>query len=154
VTSPAVTLREVVADDLLTFFKHQRDPEANRMAEFPTRDLETFLAHWGRILADETVMTKTVLVDGAVAGNVVSWAHDGEHEVGYWLGREVWGKGVATRALSAFIELDTTRPLEAHVAEHNNASRRVLEKCGFVVIGEAHAPSEGGASKTLRLRLD
>lgn len=94
------------------------------------------MAHWTKILGDETATTKTILFDGHVAGNVVSWEQSGEHAVGYWLGRESWGKGVATKALSEFLRLLKTRPLYAHVAKHNRASLRVLEKCGFTVSGE------------------
>jgi RimJ/RimL family protein N-acetyltransferase len=61
---------------------------------------------------------------------------EGEREVGYWLGREFWGRGIATEALSQFLGVVKTRPLFAHVAKHNHGSRRVLEKCGFKVIGE------------------
>jgi RimJ/RimL family protein N-acetyltransferase len=70
-----------------------------------------------------------------VAGNIVCWEQAGEREVGYWLGKEYWGKGIATRALKEFLEMVKTRPLMAHVAKRNIASRRVLEKCGFAVIG-------------------
>ena len=51
--------------------------------------------------------------------------------VSYWIGKEHWGKGVATRALAAFLHIVTERPLHARVAKHNVASIRVLEKCGF-----------------------
>ena len=134
---PGVRLRRVVDADLAVFYEHQRDPEATSMAAFPSRDWDAFVAHWSRILADETVKTRTVLADGVVAGNVVSFAQCGEREVGYWLGREFWGRGVASRALAAFLRIETQRPLTAHVAKHNAASRRVLEKCGFRVCGEA-----------------
>jgi RimJ/RimL family protein N-acetyltransferase len=60
----------------------------------------------------------------------------GEREVGYWIGKEYWGRGIATRALEEFLKQIETRPLYAHVAKHNTASRRVLEKCGFHVSGE------------------
>ena len=131
-----VGLREVTEADLLIFFEHQRDPEAIEMAAFPPRDRDAFMAHWTKILGDPTVVTKTVLVDGQVAGNVVSFEKDGEREVGYMLGRDYWGKDVATRALSAFLRQVTMRPLYAHVAKHNIASIRVLEKNGFTLAGE------------------
>lgn len=131
-----VRLRDVTAADLPIFFDHQRDPDANRMAAFPPRPEEAFTAHWARILADETVIIRTILVDGQVAGNIGSWQQFGRREVGYWLGREHWGQGVATRALAQFLEQVATRPLYAHVAKHNVASIRVLEKCGFTIWGE------------------
>ena len=38
-----------------------------------------------------------------------------------------------SRDLPAFLDVDLHRPLHAHVADHNVGSRRVLEKCGFVL---------------------
>jgi RimJ/RimL family protein N-acetyltransferase len=136
-----VVLRDVTEHDLPIFFDHQQDPDANQMAAFPARNWEAFMAHWTRILADETVITKTILYDGYVAGNVVSWKQSGEREVGYWLGKEYWGKGIATQALSEFLRLFKTRPLFAYVAKHNVASVRVLEKCGFTISGETTVSS-------------
>src|SRR5919199_4418973 len=78
-----VVLRDVTEGDLAIFFEHQRDPVANRMADFPPRDRDAFRAHWTKILADESVAKKTILFDGRlfdgrVAGNVVSFEQDGE----------------------------------------------------------------------------
>ena len=56
-------------------------------------------------------------------------------EVGYWIDRAHWGKGVATTALSRFLEIERTRPLHAHAAKHNAGSIRVLQERGFDVIG-------------------
>lgn len=126
-----VVLRPVEDDDLPILFEHQADAEASRMAAFPSRDRDAFMAHWDRIRPDPANITRTVLVGGRVAGNVVCWEHPGGREVGYWIGREHWGCGVATRALRAFLTEVAVRPLLAHVAWHNGASIRVLEKCGF-----------------------
>jgi RimJ/RimL family protein N-acetyltransferase len=131
-----VRLRDVTEADLLIFFAQQLDPEATQMAALPSRSRENFLAHWTRILADNSILIKTILFDGAVAGNIVCFDQLGERDVGYWLGKEYWGKGIATRALAEFLNYIDTRPLYAHVAKHNIASRRVLEKCGFIVSGE------------------
>ena len=141
-TTGSVQLREVLAADLPIFFEHQRDPEANRMAAFAARDRDAFMAHWSKIVADERLVAKTVVADGQVAGNIVSWDQAGRQEIGYWIGREFWGKGIATRALDAFLHDVTTRPLFAHVAAHNVASIRVLEKCGFTISDEEPEPSE------------
>jgi RimJ/RimL family protein N-acetyltransferase len=130
-----VTLRAVEPDDLPVLFEHQIDPAATEMAGFPARDREAFMAHWTRILADETVVTRAIEADGVLAGNVLSFEHDGRREVGYWIGREHWGGGIATAALAAFLEVETRRPLYAGVAEHNIGSLRVLEKCGFEPLG-------------------
>lgn len=138
-----VGLRGVTEDDLPVFFEHQRDPEANRMAAFPPRDRDAFVVHWTTILRDASVVARTVLLDGEVAGNVVAFDYEGRREVGYWIGRTFWGKGVATGALRAFLDKVTERPLYAGVAEANVASIRVLEKCGFT-ISEAPAGDDDG----------
>ena len=131
-----VELREVEAADLPVLFEHQADPVASEMAAFPSREREEFMEHWQRILADESGIILAVVADGRLAGNVLSFDRDGEREVGYWIGREFWGAGIATAALAAFLEVETTRPLHAGVAPHNVGSLRVLEKCGFRVVGE------------------
>lgn len=146
-------LRAVTEGDLPLFFDHQRDPEANRMAAFPPRDRETFMAHWAGILQDATVVVRAIELDGRVAGNVVVFGYEGRREVGYWLGREFWGKGVATRALSAFLDEVVERPLYAGVADTNIASIRVLERCGFT-ISDAAAPGTSGEPGELLMRLD
>jgi RimJ/RimL family protein N-acetyltransferase len=128
-------LREVVDSDLDAFFEHQREPEANRMAAFPARDREAFDAHWRRLLADDSLTKKTIVYEGEVAGNVGCWEQEGRRLVGYWIGREFWGKGLATRALQELTGEVTQRPLHAWVATSNVASIRVLEKCGFVRVG-------------------
>ena len=127
-----VRLRNVAPDDLPIFFEQQLDVDASRMAGFPSRDRAAFDAHWAKnILGNPAAVTQTILVDGEVAGNIGSWPQDGVRLVGYWIGKEYWGKGVATQALAGFLHLVTVRPLHAHVAKHNRASIRVLEKCGF-----------------------
>jgi RimJ/RimL family protein N-acetyltransferase len=137
-----VRLRDVAEADLPIFFEHQLDPDANRMAAFTARDRDAFMAHWARILGDESVITKTVVFDGHVAGNVLSFEQSGQPLVGYWIGKEYWGKGVATRALSEFLGYVKVRPLYARVAKHNAGSIRVLEKCGFKICDEDNALSD------------
>jgi RimJ/RimL family protein N-acetyltransferase len=131
-----IRLREVVDEDLPLFFAYQDDAMAQRMAAIPNRDRPGFEAHWAKIRADETVVIRTVLADGMVAGNVLSFERDGHREVGYWIGRPFWGRGIATEAVCAFLAHDPRRPLFGHVAKHNGASMRVLEKCGFTLAGE------------------
>ena len=101
------------------------------MAAFPSRDRPAFDAHWAKLLADDTCLKKAVLLDDEVVGNIGSWTADGKREIGYWIDRACWGRGVATAALSAFLHLEPTRPLYAGVAKHNAASVRVLQKSGF-----------------------
>ncbi len=132
-----IHLRPVIESDLPILFEHQREPEANEMAAFPARDRDAFMAHWTTILGNEKVVALTVVVDSCVAGNVGCWIQDDQRLVGYWIGKEYWGKGVATQMLSLFLRLVADRPLQAHVAKHNVASIRVLEKCGFSLCEKA-----------------
>jgi RimJ/RimL family protein N-acetyltransferase len=125
-------LREVAEPDLEVFYEHQLEPEATEMALFPARDREAFDAHWRRILSDDTVVNRTIVDDeGRVAGNIGCWEQDGRRLIGYWIGKEFWGRGLATRALAELVE-ELPRPLCAWVATSNVGSIRVLEKCGFV----------------------
>lgn len=141
--SGEVTLRDVVDADVGVFYEHQRDPEAVRMAAFPARDADAHAAHWRKIVADDEVVVKTIVVAGEVAGNVLSWADGTSRKVGYWLGKEFWGRGVASAALAQFVDLVPERPLQAIVATHNKGSIRVLEKCGFVAVGGPVVAADG-----------
>jgi RimJ/RimL family protein N-acetyltransferase len=135
--SGEVQLRDVTEADLPVLFEHQRDPEAVRMAAFASRDRDAFAAHWKRLFADPNVLKKVILYDGQLAGNVMSFERGGEQLVGYWIGKEYWGRGVASRALATFLaEVETRRPLHARVAKHNRASLRILQKSGFEIRGE------------------
>lgn len=143
-----VTLRAVRDEDLPIFFEQQRDPEANQMAAFTSGrpdDRDAFMEHWARIRSDETNINRTILVAGEVAGNIACFRDFGEPEIGYWLGRDFWGRGVATEALAAFLREITERPIYARVAQDNIASLRVLQKCGFIITGEdkGYAPARG-----------
>jgi RimJ/RimL family protein N-acetyltransferase len=131
-----VSLRSVTDDDLPIFYEQQFDPQAVQMAAFPPRAREAFMRHWDKIRSNPNTLLRTITCEGQVAGYMLSFVQDGVREVGYWLGREFWGRGIATRALAAFLDQVEPRPLYAHVAKHNAGSRRVLEKCGFVLHGE------------------
>jgi RimJ/RimL family protein N-acetyltransferase len=143
----AVRLRRVEDQDLEVFFEHQADPQAIEIAAFPARDHDQFAAHWARLRADDTKFVRTILVDELVAGNIGSWRDNGQQLLGYWVGREYWGRGVATKALALLVDEVSTRPLYAHVAVNNVGSMRVLEKCGFrrdlALEAEMPAPDDG-----------
>jgi RimJ/RimL family protein N-acetyltransferase len=130
---PDVELRETVDADLGTLFEFQADPEASAMAAFPSRDLSAFLEHQAKIEADPSTISRTIVAGGAVVGSIGSWEVEGVRAVGFWIGRVHWGNGYATAALRAFLDVELHRPLHAHVADHNAGSRRVLEKCGFML---------------------
>ncbi|HQY23286.1 MAG TPA: GNAT family protein [Thermoflexales bacterium] len=139
-----ILLREVVEEDLPVFYEHQIDADAVEMAAHLPRDYEAFQLHWTDLLAKNAVVKKTILVDQRVTGYVISFVYFGVREVGFWIGKEYWGQGIATRALSKFLEQVPLRPLRASAAKHNRGSLRVLEKCGFRIVGEDKAFSNMG----------
>ncbi|WP_220376368.1 GNAT family N-acetyltransferase [Cohnella lupini] len=158
--SSNVILRDVSEDDLPIYFEQQLDKTANYMAAFTAKDPSdkvVFKAHWEKILNDERIIKKTIILNGEVAGQISSFEQFGEPEVSYWIGREFWGKGVATRALSQFLNVVNIRPLYARAAKDNIASIRVLEKCGFRICGEdkgfSNARSEEVEEFILKLPL-
>ncbi|WAC46912.1 GNAT family N-acetyltransferase [Asticcacaulis sp. SL142] len=138
-TKPAeISLRDVGHSDLNVFFAQQQDAEANHMAAFTPRnpsDRIAFDKFWTHIRTDPTILRRTILWEGQIAGSIVSFDCMGVRCVGYWLGREFWGHGIATEALVQFLEIEPKRPLFARIAFDNLASQRVLEKCGFSLIG-------------------
>jgi RimJ/RimL family protein N-acetyltransferase len=130
--SDDVRLRNVEEPDLQVFFEQQLDPEAARLANFPSRDRERFMTHWAtKVLGDPTGFVQTVTVNGEPAGNVVAWWDQDRRFVGYWFGRPYWGRGIDTSALTLFLARESVRPLYADPSSGNTGSVRLLEKCGF-----------------------
>jgi len=152
-------LRPVRDSDLPVFFEHERDEAARHMAAFVPKepnDRAAFDAQWGRMRASDGILVRTILVDDAVVGHIASFDRDGDREVTYWLGREHWGRGIATDALRAFLDEERTRPLFGRVVKDGIGSRRVLEKCGFAICGEdkGFADGRGAEVEEYVLRLD
>jgi RimJ/RimL family protein N-acetyltransferase len=143
---PRCRLRPVEPSDVAVFFEHQADPEAAAMAAFPSRDRDAHDAHWAHVLADPATVNRTVLEchpDGdLVAGNMASYPAGDRRFVGYWLGRDFWGRGLATAGLRLFLAELPDRPLAARVVEHNRASVTVLRRCGFRLAGSVHLAEE------------
>jgi RimJ/RimL family protein N-acetyltransferase len=150
-TAAQVRIRPVEDDDLPIFLAHQDDPVAAAMAAFPTRAPDVFFEHWAKIRGDPINVTRTIVADEVVVGDILSWLADDGREVGYWIGREHWGKGFASAALRLLLEEIDDRPITAHIALDNIGSQRVVEHCGFVRVGEAVA--DDGVSEMI-FRLD
>jgi RimJ/RimL family protein N-acetyltransferase len=155
----AILLRDVLESDLETFFEHQQDEGANYMAAFTSPDpsnKEAFLAHWKQILANPTVINQTLVVDDKVAGSFACFEMFEQQQVGYWMGREFWGKGITTKGLAEFLKLVSQRPLYGRCVKDNIGSIRVLEKNGFKLIAEerAYANGRGEEVDELIFKLD
>ncbi len=127
-----VRLRDVVQGDLETFWQQEQDPEATRRSRFAPREHDRFMTHWAtKVLGEPTVFVQAVEVDGELAGNIVAWWQEEKRYLGYWLGREFWGRGVGSAALGLFLEREKARPLYADPFIGNTASVKLLERHGF-----------------------
>lgn len=79
-----------------------------------------------------------ILLNDKIIGNVIAeklYLNNGTADVGFWIGKEYWGKGYTSRALKLFLE-EVGNKFEVYKfhASHlvnNPASRKVLEKNGF-----------------------
>jgi RimJ/RimL family protein N-acetyltransferase len=139
-------LRRWRADDLEALLRHADDAEVARglSERFPypyTRtDGEAFLA--GKVV-DLRMPVFAIEFAGEACGGI--GLRPGEHErrigaeLGYWLGRDHWGKGLMTRIVALFsvqaMDALQLQRLQATVLDFNVASARVLQKNGFVEEG-------------------
>ena len=154
-----LVLRPVEEDDLPIFFENERDPEATHMAAFTAKDPNNraaFDAHWAKVLSNPTVFIRTIVVDSVVIGSVLKWEDEDHPEIAFWISRAYWGRGITTRALAAFLEELTVRPMFARAAADNKGSIRVLEKCGFqyVTTERGFANARGAEIDEVLMRLD
>lgn len=136
----AVTLRDPIEADRELLFAMTQDPVANAMSMVHPLQRELFDQRWDDTSDDPRIREKIILCDGAVVGKVSSFTVEDETHVGYLVAQSHWGKGIMSEALRLFLELIEHRPLKAHVASSNTGSRRVLEKCGFLLIDERESP--------------
>jgi len=76
-----------------------------------------------------------VELDGRLVACVSYWPYEPDGiEVGYWVGKAFWGKGICTKALKLLLASDDIpahMDVFAKVMVQNFGSQRVLEKCGF-----------------------
>ncbi len=155
-----VRLIPVERAHLEVLFEHEQERAGHDMAAFTRtrdpRDRVSFFRHWDDILGNPDVTARAVCAGDDVVGYLVRFVRMGDPELAYRLGRAHWGRGFATAAVAAFLGEWTERPLFARVAADNPASRRVLEKNGFVVFAHERTYAEARADEIdeLLLRLD
>lgn len=134
------TIRSFVPDDAAALARNASDERIARWTSdrFPhpyTREhAQAFIERAG-----ETCWA--IDLGGEVVGGIALVPKDDIHrrsaDIGYWLAPAYWGRGIATEAVRfacehAFGPLDLIR-VQALVFEGNDASMRVLDKCGFVL---------------------
>lgn len=152
-------LRKSVESDLEVFFIYQLDEEANYMAAFTPADpadKNAYIERWRKLLKDNTINMQTIICNDKIVGSIGKYEMEGDAEITYWIGKEVWGKGIATAALKAFLSIEKIRPIYGRAASDNYASRAVLEKCGFEKIGtdKGFANARGKEIEEIIYRLD
>lgn len=150
--SSPIRIRPMSADDLDDVFQLQLDPESNRMAVTIPRTAEAFDAHWRETLGKPDVHAYMILLDERAeraaeraqeraVGYISCFSHDGHDEVGYWIDRNFWGRGIATQALRCLLDAVPVRPMRAITATSNPASMQVLKKCGFQITQVEWSPA-------------
>lgn len=142
-------VRSWEASDVASLVEHANNRRIweNLRDRFPhpytRRDAQAFV-RYARASQPETSFA--LEVDGAAVGGIgFALQPDVERvssEIGYWVGEAYWGRGICTEALRAVtayaIERHGLTRVFALPFAHNAASRRVLEKAGFVVEGHLH----------------
>jgi len=147
-----VTLREVLSADIPTLYSFERDPVWGATAKVKPRTWEVFEAVWAKIIRERATDTapaspqcvqRAILANGELCGTIGLHLHNSRPALGYGLGPEFWGRGIATRAVSLLFAEGgpmAQRPLYATCAASNLASIRILLKQGFVISERRTAP--------------
>jgi RimJ/RimL family protein N-acetyltransferase len=144
-----LALRPVEVGDLDAIFEQMRDPESVRMAAFTAEDpsdRSAFDAHLAKVMSSAESRNRAILRDSRLVGTIASYVADGATEVTYWIDRNFWGQGIATRALGLLLEEISVRPIRARAASDNAGSLRVLQKAGFHPIGTEMSFAPGRAA--------
>ncbi|SKA05919.1 Protein N-acetyltransferase, RimJ/RimL family [Chitinophaga eiseniae] len=136
---PNITLRKTVLADLEIFFVFQLDQEANHLAAFTSKDptdKAAYIQKYTKHAQDPTINMCTIFMDDVIVGSIAKFEIEGQAEITYWIDKKYWGQGVATSALKALLANEPARPILGRVAFDNLGSQKVMEKCGFIRIGE------------------
>lgn len=137
--NPDLQLRKTILNDLEQLFEFQTDKKGIHQAAFtpedPT-DKNAYVTKYEKILQDPSTNNQTILLDKVIVGSIAKFILEGKTEITYWIDSKYWGMGIATEALPAFLEMMTERPIFGRVAFDNFGSQKVLEKCGFIIVGK------------------
>ena len=130
--------------DSLVRYANNRNVSINLRDLFPHPYTQADARNWlDRVVGVKPETNFAIVVDEEAMGGIGFTIQNDvgyrSAEIGYWLGEEFWGRGIATEALiavteQAFSTYDLCR-LYAHVFDWNPASARVLEKAGYTFEG-------------------
>ena len=161
-----ILLRPWLESDAETLFKYASDPEVGPRAGWPPhKSVEESLEIIRTVFNAEGMWAVIWKESGEAIGCVgylpasasnLKIAED-HAEVGYWIARPFWGKGICTEALQMVIDYCFSEKgfttLWGDYFPSNPASGRVMEKCGFVDTGkETLCPNlEVGSDRPVRI---
>ena len=129
---------------------------------YSLRDAEAFLASpRDPILPSLLIFERTGFEPRLIGSCGLGRRPSGAVEMGYWISRPHWGRGFATEACGALIDIARALALPSLEGSHfidNPASARVLEKLGFEPVGiiaprMSCARGKEVAARLMRLRL-
>ena len=138
-------IRRWTLDDAESLFKYAKDPDVGPVAGWPShKSIEESLNIIKNVFNREETYALALKEDnkaiGAIAlklrGDTNLTDRDDECELGYWLGKEFWGRGLMPEAVReilrhAFCDLGMTKVWCGYYTG-NGKSKRVQEKCGFI----------------------
>ena len=147
--SERLKLRPWFESDADTLFKYASDPKVGPHAGWPPHksveeSVEIIRKFFMNNYTWAVVLKETSEVIGCVGYLPASSSNlkiaEDHAEVGYWIARPYWGKGICTEALQMVIDYCFNEKgftvLWSSYFPSNPASGRVMEKCGFVDTGE------------------
>lgn len=135
---------------------------ASAPSPYMLRDAEAFLAQpRDPVLPSFVITERTAAAPRLVGACGLGRRPSGAVELGYWIARSHWGRGIATEACAALIDIACALRLPALEGSYfidNPASGRVLEKLGFEPTGIVAprfscAREEEAAARMLRLTI-
>ena len=137
--------------DAPVLFKYASDPEVGPRAGWPPhKSVEESLNVIRTIFANDHIWALELKETGEIVGCMGYYAHgesnidigENDAELGYWIARPYWNKGLCTEALRAMIDycfkVKGFRTLWSDYFENNPASGRVMHKCGFRDMGDVN----------------
>jgi len=144
-----IYLRYWKESDAPTLFKYASDPDVGTRAGWPPHQSEEESMNIIRTVFNNSTNWAIVLKDTDEAIGAIGYlpssecglpSREGEHMVGYWVGKPYWNQGICTEALRLLIgHIKDTTDFKSLISSHfldNPASGRVMEHCGFVPTGE------------------
>lgn len=139
-------IREFQTNDADAIVKHANDLEVSKYMRdsFPYPYTKVNAIQWIDFVKKNystlffAIANETELI-GGIGAMPQTDVHRFSAEIGFWLGKINWNKGIITKALPVFCNYLFTRfefnRLTANVFDGNEASKKVLEKSGFVLEG-------------------